>query len=359
MNCHGRFYYHFNSRPRKEVDRSNCNIARGTSISTHDLARRSTISPIYDRSYVGISTHDLARRSTLIADTQAQLDLLISTHDLARRSTKVRSQEPILLQYFNSRPRKEVDPIRTSICQGKSISTHDLARRSTFSTNWAYSFAIFQLTTSQGGRRRSSVLQALQLQFQLTTSQGGRPLLVFFTPVFPVFQLTTSQGGRPAVASSNNVTNLFQLTTSQGGRRRHRRLRFMKNHFNSRPRKEVDFVFLLPIRVLVLFQLTTSQGGRLLLPFIHGSPLVFQLTTSQGGRQNTTALTGFSNVFQLTTSQGGRLKYVATRVGTRTYFNSRPRKEVDYWSLGHFPEAFLFQLTTSQGGRQRGGCPFK
>ena len=56
---------HFNSRPRKEVDVGAMDRAPlYRDISTHDLARRSTVKSEnrYEPEY--ISTHDLARRST-------------------------------------------------------------------------------------------------------------------------------------------------------------------------------------------------------------------------------------------------------------------------------------------------------
>ena len=75
----------FNSRPRKEVDRAILEFARKLSISTHDLARRSTIYQDVEPIIKSISTHDLARRSTVLHCQQE------------------------ILWYFNSRPRKEVD----------------------------------------------------------------------------------------------------------------------------------------------------------------------------------------------------------------------------------------------------------
>ena len=61
----------------------------------------------------------------------------------------------LLLQYFNSRPRKEVD---------------------LYATASALTTQIFQLTTSQGGRHASWQVLCVVTVFQLTTSQGGRPL---------------------------------------------------------------------------------------------------------------------------------------------------------------------------------------
>ena len=78
---------HFNSRPRKEVD---------------DEVEESK------NAIMSISTHDLARRSTVALKCQHHNAL-----------------------YFNSRPRKEVDTTTILYFETLSISTHDLARRST------------------------------------------------------------------------------------------------------------------------------------------------------------------------------------------------------------------------------------
>ena len=59
-------------------------------------------------------------------------------------------------QYFNSRPRKEVDVMDTN--------------RDTVE-------AVFQLTTSQGGRPNLAFWRGIRKLFQLTTSQGGRQKL--------------------------------------------------------------------------------------------------------------------------------------------------------------------------------------
>ena len=78
-------------------------------------------------------------------------------------------------------------------------------------------------------------------------------------------------------------------------------------HFNSRPRKEVDISYCPRRAGLLLFQLTTSRGGRLLA--LCKTPSI--------------------QPFQLTTSQGGRRRFHAGRRSGYSYFNSRPRKEVD------------------------------
>ena len=101
--------------------------------------------------------------------------LIISTHDLARRSTFTENAILILLDYFNSRPRKEVDDVRSVVMEY---------------------FTAFQLTTSQGGRHillnRNTLLRCISTH-DLARRSTLPPL-----PVLPswTFQLTTSQGGR-------------------------------------------------------------------------------------------------------------------------------------------------------------------
>ena len=78
-----------------------------------------------------ISTHDLARRSTVPHDPETGL-LIISTHDLTRRSTKSNASTILNGVNFNSRSHKEVDfhARRCVLCR-ICISTHDLTKRST------------------------------------------------------------------------------------------------------------------------------------------------------------------------------------------------------------------------------------
>ena len=78
-----------------------------------------------------ISTHDLARRSTVPHDPETGL-LIISTHDLTRRATKSNASTILNGVNFNSRSHKEVDfhARRCVLCR-ICISTHDLTKRST------------------------------------------------------------------------------------------------------------------------------------------------------------------------------------------------------------------------------------
>ena len=55
---------------------------------------------------------------------------------------------------FNSRPHKEVYFTCSATAAFKIHSTHDLTRRSTTFPGYSSAMSFFQLTTSQGGRRR-------------------------------------------------------------------------------------------------------------------------------------------------------------------------------------------------------------
>ena len=77
---------HFNSRPHKEVDSPYKRLSFTSSISTHDLTRRSTAESLIIFDNMPISTHDLTRRSTIV-NVGIVNNRGISTHDLTRRST--------------------------------------------------------------------------------------------------------------------------------------------------------------------------------------------------------------------------------------------------------------------------------
>ena len=77
-----------------------------------------------------ISTHDLARRSTVPHDPETGL-LIISTHDLTRRSTKSNASTILNGVNFNSRPHEEVDNNDEDTHNHLDVSTHDLTKRST------------------------------------------------------------------------------------------------------------------------------------------------------------------------------------------------------------------------------------
>ena len=131
-------------------------VIEGAYISTHDLTRRSTSTTLVASSFGHISTHDLTRRSTCIwlprpmflafqlttsrggrpldgveyigfssfqlttsrggrqgSEDNERRYHNISTHDLARRSTKADLKPKEEGEYFNSRPREEVDQGRS------------------------------------------------------------------------------------------------------------------------------------------------------------------------------------------------------------------------------------------------------
>ena len=167
---------YFNSRPHKEVDQSDVQkklenqvfqltISQG---DRHQLLSETSRSAI-------ISTHDLTKRSTW-SQSKTTICIDISTHDLARRSTLAIVRDEQVCQYFNSRPRKEVDILTERMPSGSYISTHDLTRRSTGSHVCTGATPAFQLTTSRGGRHYPPQYNRKYVQvFQLTTSQGGRP----------------------------------------------------------------------------------------------------------------------------------------------------------------------------------------
>ena len=119
-------------------------------LTTSQGGRPRLICPAIGRS--GISTHDLARRSTIYRCLDHSIQICISTHDLARRSTL---SLPLFLKIGY-------------------ISTHDLARRSTMAHHLSSLEITFQLTTSQGGRQKRCNYYSFLKKFQLTTSQGGR-----------------------------------------------------------------------------------------------------------------------------------------------------------------------------------------
>ena len=132
--------------------------------------------PISDITDCIISTHDLTRRSTGRNRSRSRKEIFQLTTSQGGRLHRL--SDRLLLHYFNSRPRKEVDTTFKSqnlaMC---GISTHDLARRSTVKIDVrGKATNTFQLTTSQGGRLAGKSCIVGMLAFQLTTSQGGRRL---------------------------------------------------------------------------------------------------------------------------------------------------------------------------------------
>ena len=99
-------------------------------ISTHDLARRSTVPHDPETGLLIISTHDLTKRST--EDGLIEVCFVdVSTHDLTKRSTLQRFHRFFSGGCFNSRPHEEVDGY-PAIISLIFVSTHDLTKRSTY-----------------------------------------------------------------------------------------------------------------------------------------------------------------------------------------------------------------------------------
>ena len=121
-----------------------------------------------------ISTHDLTRRSTKTAATQTFINIFqLTTSQGGRRSGLDRIIMPTCISTHDLTRRSTVKKYkRFSTLQ---ISTHDLTRRSTtFPITLLMCQLVFQLTTSQGGRRAFGMSFHILYLFQLTTSQGGR-----------------------------------------------------------------------------------------------------------------------------------------------------------------------------------------
>ena len=103
-------------------------------------------------SHNGISIHDLPRRSTFQIQDMTRC-IYISIHDLPRRSTTVRLYYWRICSYFNPRPPEEVDGCgKLRRWMSYDISIHDLPRRSTGTGIPRMIDALFQSTTSRGGR---------------------------------------------------------------------------------------------------------------------------------------------------------------------------------------------------------------
>ena len=106
----------------------------------------------YQRRVYAISTHDLARRSTLAIVRDEQVCYYFNSRPHEEVDSLPSAKRPAY-NHFNSRPHKEVDAVfMLEDVLAIVISTHDLARRSTTSHPLKKSGAIFQLTTSRRGR---------------------------------------------------------------------------------------------------------------------------------------------------------------------------------------------------------------
>ena len=213
------------------------------------------------------------------------MENILSTHDLTWRSTRYSHRHHRIRSSFNSRPHVEVDE--------KSIIQETRP-------------AIFQLTTSRGGRR-IDILPPF-----CSDSFNSRPHVEVDT----------------ATALHKLYPISFQLTTSRGGRRSDYRLCCESCSFNSRPHVEVDYLEVsesvdekLSTHDLTWRSTATLQAARsgcslsthdltwrstIRAVQCYVPRADFQLTTSRGGRRRKVGDSWWPDHFQLTTSRGGR-----------------------------------------------------
>ena len=164
---------HFNSRPRKEVD-----IHR----------------PCTDNAVWTISTHDLARRSTkLRIQSRTQNAFQLTTSQGGRRCGKL---------YLLT-----TGPFQLTTSQG---GRHGSAATTTKPQP-------FQLTTSQGDRHHFAPLLIFLEIFQLTTSQGGRPIAVIAYK--PDICISTHDLARRSTWESEALGSWFCISTHDLTRR--------------------------------------------------------------------------------------------------------------------------------------------
>ena len=143
---------------------------------------------------------------------------------------------------FNSRPHKEVDAMDSVRTYGyEDLSIHDLTRRSTQGSDLTKNIAVFQFTTSQGGRqrRRFDIMKNEYLSIHDLTRRSTK------TNAFneAESQLSIHDLTRRSTLyrnASRQKEYFFQFTTSQGGRLLTRKISAQLRSFNSRPHKEVD-----------------------------------------------------------------------------------------------------------------------
>ena len=210
-------------------------------ISTHDLARRSTLSLVKGKTYnklFQLTTSQggrLAGKSCIVGMLAFQLTTsqggrqatawahdklgLISTHDLTKRST--------LYAFFVSRY--------------KFISTHDLTKRSTHNPLRFLFIPIFQLTTSRRGRQQPMLWTAIAFLYF-----NSRPHEEVDLKATPTRRKEGYFNSRPH--EEVDRTQLHQWSIFR--------------YFNSRPHEEVDGIISPSTLGIDLFQLTTSRRGR-------------------------------------------------------------------------------------------------
>ena len=131
--------------------------------------------------------------------------LIISTHILTRRMTLHGITVCLLRNHFNSHPHEEDDGRYSARWPNDNISTHILTRRMTQCVKHFFTAQLFQLTSSRGGWRSTSLwtfsireisthiltrrmtqlddTSKATLEFQLTSSRGGWRLGIVRNPM--------------------------------------------------------------------------------------------------------------------------------------------------------------------------------
>ena len=303
----------FNSRPHKEVDGIMAPPASSSSLSIHDLTRRST--------ETGIDTVVITGsfQFTTSQGGRQKFPVFCSEHGTFQFTTSQGGRPhliPLLLDHtpFNSRPHKEVDAAGTvpGGCPG-ILSIHDLTRRSTYE----YARQVKKAKLSIHDLTRRSTFPSIS-QSPFLCPFNSRP--------------HKEVDGICRTIQCNKYLSIHDLTRRSTVPEV---ASYPPASFNSRPHKEVDDIAELKALIDELFQFTTSQGGRLCLlpPGCSSRSLSIHDLTR---RSTLTCWTSISvaSFFQFTTSQGGRRLAFSIFFVIRS-FNSRPHKEVDQYTVFH------------------------
>ena len=266
---------------------------------------------------------DLAKRPSTIPIIVFQL----TTSRRGRRNTIKALLPP---SYFNSRPREEVDGTNLQVEAGTIISTHDLTRRSTPSEiTIKGSGYIFQLTTSQGGRR---VLLCYFLGHFHFNSRPHKEVDRLDVTVVNYLTISTHDLTRRSTCSKCGRRVPTGISTHDLTRRStaiYAIIEVAIFYFNSRPHKEVDPAATIDYFLWICISThdLTRRSTKVVETSIAGE--TFQLTTSQGGRP-VCCNTNFAHLPISTHDLTRRSTVVrGSGINLRIYFNSRPHKEVD------------------------------
>ena len=304
-----RLVENFNSRPHEEVDTAYLQTPLEYRLFQLTTSRRGR-PPVWrmDGRTSSISTHDLTKRSTGVSvaciiiaknfnsrpheevDPQASDHIHqtqgISTHDLTKRSTVWIWRILKHCTHFNSRPHEEVDEILSEEWWEIDISTHDLTKRSTC---WECSDSGFIFHFNS--RPHEEVDAILWMYFREFLYFNSRPheevddLTIITDEPFWIFQLTTSRRGRqfdvlaillPVTISTHDLT--------KRSTRREKNMKEVKLHFNSRPHEEVDVFFGLNFSTKSISTHDLTKRSTELFFCCLFSVYIFQLTTSRRGR---------------------------------------------------------------------------